>query len=346
MPSRKRLLPTKRAQIIALTNANFSTRKIANELGLVPSTVARILQRFDGSEKSLHDRPRSGRPRKSTAADDRYLLLLSKKNRFLPATELQWRWKQSGGPSVHASTVRRRLIEHGFYGRIVKKKPFISKVNHKKRLKFATEHRDWTFDDWKKVLWTDETKIEFCIQNRRIYVRRTSSEAYSKHCLKGTVKHGGGSVMFWGAMAANGVGSLEAIDYKMTAVDYIDILNRNLDSSINSALENPREDWWFMQDNDPKHTAKKTSKFFVNNGIPLLEWPPQSPDLNPIEHLWYCLKADIASNGFRAKNKDELIAKVNECWKRVAGSMCENLVKSMPNRICAVLKAKGGPTRY
>lgn len=82
MRLRKLLLPTKRAQIIALKNQNFSTRFNAKKLWLKESIVVRTLQRFDGSDRSLHDRPKSGRPRKSTFADDQHLLLLSTKIDF------------------------------------------------------------------------------------------------------------------------------------------------------------------------------------------------------------------------------------------------------------------------
>lgn len=173
-----------------------------------------------------------------------------------------------------------------------------------------------------------------------------SNEMYSKHCMVGTVKHGGGSVMFWGAMSGAGTGTLEPIDYKMCADDYIEILDRNLITSVRKCIENPDGYWFLMQDGDPKHTAKKTMKYLLENGIPLLEWPPQSPDLNPIEHLWKCIKDDIAASGFRAKTKTELIDRVKFVWDHVSSSMCEKLVKTMPNRILAVLKSHGGSTRY
>ena len=111
----KGLPPTKRAQIVALKNLNISNRKIALQLNVSEGTVRDTMKRYDGTPDSLNDRRRSGRPRKSTIIQDRHLKILCKRNRFLSSAGLQTLWKSSGGPSVHSSTVRRRLIAEGLY---------------------------------------------------------------------------------------------------------------------------------------------------------------------------------------------------------------------------------------
>jgi transposase len=73
----------------------------------------------------------------------------------------------------------------------------------------------------------------------------------------------------------------------------------------------------------------------------LLEFPSRSPDLNPIENLWKQLKASIAKQ--KPTSKAELIETIKREWKNMS---CEKLVNNMPQRVAAVLKAKGKITKY
>ncbi len=99
-----------------------------------------------------------------------------------------------------------------------------------------------------------------------------------------TVKHAGGSVMIWGCLSWYKVGKLVPIDGRIDATYYINILAENLEeSSLQMGIE---DDYIFQQDNDTKYTAKKTKKYFSDHNINVLEWRPESPDLNPVKKLW------------------------------------------------------------
>ena len=148
--------------------------------------------------------------------------------------------------------------------------------------------------------------------------------------------------MVWGCFAWSGVGELAQIDGIMNADKYIDILSENLEPSIlKIGLENG---FLFQQDNDPKHTARKTQKFFRGSRIKVLEWPPQSPDLNPIENLWSILDAKLDKSN--VTNKYRLFEALQMAWESIDQSYLQNLVESMPRRLGAVIRANGGHTKY
>ncbi len=103
-------------------------------------------------------------------------------------------------------------------------------------------------------------------------------------------------------------------------------------------------DFIFQQDLTPAHTAKGTKSWFNDHGVTVLDWPANSPDLNPIENLWGIVKRKIRDT--RPNNADDLKATVKETWASIPPQQCHKLITSMPRRIEAVIKAKGAPTKY
>ncbi len=103
-------------------------------------------------------------------------------------------------------------------------------------------------------------------------------------------------------------------------------------------------DFIFQQDLAPAHTAKGTKSWFNDHGVTVLDWPANSPDLNPIENLWGIVKRKMRDT--RPNNADELKATVKETWASIPPQQCHKLITSMPRRIEAVIKAKAAPTKY
>uniref|UniRef100_A0AAZ3S8Q6 Tc1-like transposase DDE domain-containing protein n=1 Tax=Oncorhynchus tshawytscha TaxID=74940 RepID=A0AAZ3S8Q6_ONCTS len=236
------------------------------------------------------------------------------------------------------TTISRILHKSGLYGRVAIRKPFLKDIHKKCCLKFATSHLGDTPKMWKKVLWSDETKIELFGNNAKRYVWRKSNTAHHPEHTIPTVKHGGGSIMVWACFSSAGTGKMVKIDGKMDGAKYRTILEENLMESAKDLRLGRR--FVFQQDNDPKHKAKSTMEWFKNKHIQVLEWPSQSPDLNPIENLWKELKTAV--HKCSPSNLTELELFCKEEWEKISVSRCAKLIETYPKRLTAVIAAKGG----
>ena len=126
---------------------------------------------------------------------------------------------------------------------------------------------------------------------------------------------------------------------------YISILEESLLGTL-SDYGVDRSKFIFQQDNDSKHTSRVARECFQELGLRLLSWPANSPDLNPIEHIWVLLKYRLSQYPVPAKGVHELWDRVKEEWNKINADECRRLIESMPRRIQAVIRAKGGNTRY
>jgi hypothetical protein len=150
--------------------------------------------------------------------------------------------------------------------------------------------------------------------------------------------------MIWGCMNAHGVGRMCIIDGIMDARKYTQILDQNLLPSVRD--HRMQRDFLFQQDNDPKHTSAKAKEWFEHYRISPMKWPSQSPDLNPIEHLWDHLKCKLNSYENPPTGTIELEHRIKHEWNNIDPMICSKLVESMPSRLEAVIKARGGSTKY
>ncbi|KAK1801575.1 hypothetical protein P4O66_004535 [Electrophorus voltai] len=176
-------------------------------------------------------------------------------------------------------------------------------------LEFVKRHLKDSQTMRNKILWSDETNIElFGLTAKRHVWRKPGT---TRH-LANTVKHAGGSIMLWGCFSAAGTGRLVRVEGKVNAAIYRDILEENL---LQSALDIRLERRFiFQQDNDPKHTVK-IKKWLRDHSVNVLEWPSQSPDLNPIEHLWRDLKMAVPRHS--PSNLMELERFCKEEWEKL-----------------------------
>jgi transposase len=327
--------------ILSLASNGLSIHQIASQTGVGRSTASRVLKNI------LPNRfvPSPGRPSKLSTRSQQSIITQIATGKASNAVQATKHINTIISSPVSSETVRRVLRKNSFKAVVKKKKPFLSATHRKKRLNFALKYKEWTVEDWKRVIWSDETKINRIASDGRQWVWKKTGEGLIEREVQGTVKFGGGNIMVWGCLGWEGVGRLAEVEGKMNAEQYVDILENNLLPSMEESGIS-LEDVIFQQDNDPKHTSKRAKEWMEDNNITLLDWPPQSPDLNPTEHLWNHMKKELCQYPTQAKGVWEVWDRVAKVWGEIEPEVCQKLIESMPRRIAAVIKAKGGHTKY
>ncbi|KAK3521514.1 hypothetical protein QTP70_008596 [Hemibagrus guttatus] len=335
MAKTKELSKDTRNKIVDLHQAGKTESAIGKQLGVKKSTVGAIIRKWK-TYKTTDNLPRSGAPRKISPRGVKMITRTVSKNPRTTRGDLV-NDLQRAGTKVTKATISNTLRRQGLKSCSARRVPLLKPVHVRAHLKFAREHLDDPEEDWENVIWSDETKIELFGKNSTCRVwRRKNAELHPKNTIP-TVKHGGGNIMLWGCFSAKGPGRLIRVKERMNGAMYREILSKNLLPSAR-ALKMKRG-WVFQHDNDPKHTARATKEWLRKKHFKVLEWPSQSPDLNPIENLWRELKIRVAQR--QPQNITALEEICMEEWAKLPATVCKNLVATYRKRLTPVIANKG-----
>lgn len=335
-----------KGQIVGARMTGASITKVAEVFGFSRATISRTMTQFEKQGKTSNNRTKCGRPSKLSGRDRRTLNRIIKKNRRSTATKVRAELNQHLSNEVSTKTVRRELHNGGYHGRAAIRKPLLSSVNIQKRMLWCKDHKTWSPDQWRRVIFSDESSFSLFPTSGRVYVWRQPKEAFNPDCLLPTVKHGGGSVMVWAAISRDSLGPIVALHGRINSKDYLNILGDQVHPMCQTLF--PEGDAIFQDDNAPIHTARIVKNWHEEHDSELehMNWPPQSPDLNIIEHLWCTLEQQVRNRYPPPSCLDELEKVLMEEWLKIPIEQVKKLYDSIPRRIEAVLKAKGGPTPY
>jgi DDE superfamily endonuclease/Transposase len=259
--------------------------------------------------------------------------------------EIQSHLRTKENLCVSVNTIHRTLQQNSLLARVKKKKPLLTKQHHQSHLAFAKKYKDWMIEDWRHVVWSDESKFQLFGSDGRQWYWKKPNEPLSTRHIRPTVKHGSGNIMVWGCFTSGGIGYLCRIDGSLDGELYRKILNDEFIATLNW-YNIDKEQVVFQHDNDLKHTANLTKQWFVDNNIKVLDWPSQSPDLNPIEHLWNEVDRHLRNLPSQITSKSDLWDKLQGVWEGINLETCTKLIDTMPEHIRDILKANGGYTRW
>ena len=209
----------------------------------------------------------------------------------------------------------------------------IRDVNKEKRLKFAEENKDMTFQD---TIYTDETTVQIETHRHTCCYKRGCKPRYKprpKHPVK---------VHVWAGISHRGRTGLCIFEGKMNASLFISILRSTLLPFIKDSYPDGHR---FIQDNNPKHCSKLARKFYDEEGVNWWPTPPESPDMNPIENMWHELKEYIRRE-VKPTSKSELISGIKAFWETVTVEKCQKYIGHLKKVIPAVIECKGAATGY
>ena len=329
--------------VISLFKGKHKVKEIATLTGVCERTVQRLIKQYKESGETLTPvpKPKTGRPKKITRRTGKVLNRQVTDNPRCTARELKETNPQLLG-GVSLRSVQQFLHDElGYRSYRARRKPLLSKQQKEKRIKFAKKYSEWSVEDFRHILWSDEATFTVTGGGYDRVYRRPDSDALDPKYTTKTVKHPD-SVMVWGCFSYYGVGDLVILpkNVKVNQAVYLELLCDHLPDSFEKTKAKV-----FMQDGAPCHTAKTVTTWLKDCEVNYFsDWPGNSPDINPIENLWSIIKRRLRD--LDTSSVPKLVAAIEQLWATLPPSHLQNLADSVPRRLREVLKRKGNTTKY
>lgn len=311
-------------------NGFRNAKKISSETKIPLRTVERYMQKLRETG-SIEPKRIKGRPKKINAVESHTMGQWVRRNNRTSVRSIASKLESKFGKKVSHMTVFRHLRNQSYQSTVPAPTPMITEKQRQARLEWAHRHLK---DDWSKTIFTNE--MAFCLFRNTVRMWCKSGSRPVRKLPKNQQK-----VMAWGGFSVRGRTPLCAFTTIMDSDFYIRILEEHL---LPTASQWFGSRWRLVQDNDPKHKSKKTLEFFNRQHFLVLDWPSNSPDLNPIENLWNIVKNNVEKR--RPQNINELKQMMVEEWNAIPTKILKNLAMSMTTRCKLCIEAKGERIKY
>ena len=321
-----------RYKIIFMDEQGYNQVYIAKALNINKNTVSTWLKRYSDTNK-LERKEGSGRKPKYDNNKTDSIIEDQFKNRNTTTIRDLKMILENNGQIYSVGAVYNKVINLGFVNRKPIKKPLLTNEHKQARINWALKYQN---HDWDTVMFTDECGIHIVEYDIKRWIKDGVNDVIR------TVKYPY-KISVWGCIKKGGDRCIYIFREIMDSNKYVDILENNM-MGMYWDFRNMGSDVIFQHDNDPKHTSKITTKYLEDNNVMVLDWPSNSPDLNPIENMWSILKSNVKKREYKT------IKEFTECvvsdWYNIDNSIIDALINSMPKRIKQVIDNKGDYTSY
>ena len=234
-----------------------------------------------------------------------------------------------GSPSVSPATVYRYLIRAKIYKLRPTKVPPLTAAHKKKRVEWCRQNLN---RNWSNVVFTDESYVRLFASTLKLWSKsRPKAKTYAHPP----------QVLIWAGISAQGTTPVKIDCGSVDQFRYQDILQECLIETMSTLYP---DGFLLMHDNAKPHIAKTTMSWLEHNGIEVLDWPPMSPDLNPIENLWAIIKKRIEK--LDPSTKSDLKEVIEEIWNGIDHELIKSLIKSMKKRLQECIAKEGEKIDY
>lgn len=318
------------------TELHLSHSAIAKRMGISRTTVIDILKKYH-EIGTVNNRPGQGRKRKISELDEKKIVKKARKGK--DATEIAREHEAETGMRVHERTIQRVIKKHKLQYLVREEVEELSEVNKSKRLAYAQAMKGYK---WKKVLFSDEKTFLLGAEKTHAWQEPGKRRLHP-------VKRHPPKLHVWAAAGTYLKSKLYFFRQTMDSTLYQKIINNRLqERHLTLAPDCPTrlpDRYEFLQDNDPKHKAKRTMKLLeelVDDRI--IEHPAQSPDLNIMEDIWSHLDRKVKAA--KIKTISGLKRRLTQEWEDMPWSLIRRSVASMPTRLAECEELQGGRTHY
>jgi transposase len=315
-----------RCAINFLSNENWSISQIAKKMNCSIRTVQKWkngdYQSFDSSRK-----PGSGRKRKFNEDEMKITEEILESNNLLGSRQLVEKIEQEVEKKISDRTIRRYTHILGFEWGKPRRRPLLTDEIKQSRLEWCLKHRD---EDWKRYIFSDEKMFRCGLAPVGMRFRTGAKPDFQTHG-RGKVFH------IWSAIHLSEKFPVIEVPKKMNADKYIEILS-------NAFRTHFKDGMIFQQDNAPTHTSEMILEWLDDNDFDFEDFPPYSPDLNPIENLWAIVSLKVRKRN--PTSVEELKSFVLEEMKKVPRKTIKKLIISMESRVAQCIERGGSYTDY